>query len=205
MKLLFLSCLLVVLESTKVIRCQEPRPCETPKQWEAKYFEFDSIKGEQTRAHITYDAIYRRERVVEEYLHGKDKDYFDVLYLHSTRLMYVYNFKTKKCTIEQINRPWRNFGIPRNASSLGEAYIGASGVPKAHLLVTFWRDEIKDEKGNKYEYSGVWTHDACLPVTVALSSTTAKVNAVMNFFDIVSGISNPDVFIPRKECRENSP
>jgi hypothetical protein len=146
MKLLFLACLLVVLESTKVIQCQEPRPCETPKQWEAKYFEFDSIKGEQTRAHITYDAIYRRERVVEEYLHGKDKDYFDVLYLHSTRLMYVYNFKTKKCTIEQINRPWRNFGIPRNASSLGEAYIGASGVPKAHLLVTFWRDEIKDEK-----------------------------------------------------------
>lgn len=117
--------------------------------------------------------------------------------------MYVYNFKTKNCSVEKIDRPWRNFGVPKNATNMGEAYIGSSAVHKAHLLVTSWKDEMTDKKGNKYEYTGVWTLEACLPITITFYSDTAKVHSIMNFFDIVPGISNPDDFIPRKECRKS--
>ncbi len=37
---------------------------------------------------------------------------------------YEFNFKTRKCVKNAITRPWRNFGVPPNATFYGESYIG---------------------------------------------------------------------------------
>ena len=79
------------------------------------------MRHDRIRARISYDAIYKRERVIEEYQLGREDNFFDVLYLHNQNVEYRYNLKTKVCTKQQVTREWRNFGIPSNAKSLGES------------------------------------------------------------------------------------
>lgn len=53
---------------------QVPVPCITPPQWEARYLAYDPYKASSIRARLSYDAIYRRERIVEEFQLGKEDD-----------------------------------------------------------------------------------------------------------------------------------
>lgn len=193
-------CFVVLAVTITAISCQVPTPCFTPPQWGARYFEYDPIRQDRTRARIWYDAVYQRERIIEEYTLGTDDEFYDILYLHSQQIQYVFSFKNKTCTKTPIDRPWRNFGIPANATSLGESYLGSSAVPNANLLTTIWQDTETDSQGNKYEYMGVWTYEACLPVTITYFSDNAKFNTHVTFVDIIPGIDDPNAFIPRKEC-----
>ncbi|CAF0898910.1 unnamed protein product [Brachionus calyciflorus] len=179
---------------------QKPVPCTSPPQWEARVFSYDPFQKDTIMARITYDAIYKRERIVEEVKLGDQDDFYDVLYLHNQQIEYRFNFKTKECTKQAITRPWRDFGIPANATSNGESYIGSSAVPNANVLLTLWSKEFTNEKGNKIDYTGAWTYEACLPVSSHYFSKEENINTHTNFFDIVPGIDNPNVFIPRKEC-----
>ena len=62
--------------------------------------------------------------------------------------------RTKQCVRQPITTPWRNFGIPVNATSYGENYIGSSAVPNANLLTTVWGYNVTDSQGNKGLYMG---------------------------------------------------
>ncbi len=106
------------------------------------------------RGHVVYDAVYQRERVIEEQQLGKDVEFMDSLYLYNQKIQYDFNLKTKVCKKNPISRPWRNYGIPANATNYGESYIGSSAVPNANLLATLWGANITDSQGNKYEYYG---------------------------------------------------
>ena len=138
--------------------------------------------------------------MIEEYILGSSDNFYDILYLHSQKIQYVYDLKAKTCTKQTIDRQWRDFGIPQNATSLGESYIGSSAVPNAGVLTTIWSDKFNDEKGNEYNYLGVWTYEACLPVYVVISSPAGGVDRHVSFFDITPGIDDPNVFTPRPEC-----
>ena len=166
-----------------------------------RYEGFDTVKKDYIRAHITYDAIYQRERVIEEYVLGSDDEYFDVLYLHQQNIEYVFNLKTRNCTTRPRTRPWINFGVPQNATSYGESYLGSDAVPNANVLTTLWGYQFVDQKGDKIDYFGIWTYEACLPIHVRYVAEDAQFDAHYNFFDITPGISDPSVFIPRKECQ----
>jgi len=48
-------------------------------------------------------------------------------------------------------------------------------------------------------YIGTWTYEGCLPVSRATSSEKYG-NEILSFFDIIVGIGDPNVFIPRQEC-----
>jgi hypothetical protein len=179
---------------------QKPKPCQTPSQWEARYSGFDSVKNDYVRAHISYDSTYKRERIIEERVLGTDEEYFDVLFLHNPGIEYRLNLKTKNCTTQPITRPWVNFGIPENATNLGESYIGSSAVPNANLLTTLWREQFVDTRGDKIDYFGVWTYEACLPIHIRYFAEDAQFDVSYDFFDIVPGIEDPSVFSPPREC-----
>jgi hypothetical protein len=182
--MLFALCLIVCFSS---VLAQKPTPCQTPPQWEARYTGYDSVKKDYVRAHLTYDAVYKRERVIEERVLGSDKEFYDVLYLHNQGIEYRVDLKTKNCTKQSITRPWVNFGIPANATSFGESYLGSSAVPNANVLASLWGLQFVDTRGDKIDYFGVWTYEACLPVHVRYVAEDAQFDIVYNFFDIVPG------------------
>ncbi len=87
---------------------------------------------------LSYDAVYRRERIAEELDVGTEQDFYDILSLFDSKIEFAYNYKTRTCARREITRPWRDFGINANDTSYGEAYIGSSAFPGSGVLVTIW-------------------------------------------------------------------
>ena len=49
--------------------------------------------------------------------------------------MYIVDFKTKKCNITTINRPFRQRGVIPGSKFEGEVVIGAAAIPNESVTV----------------------------------------------------------------------
>lgn len=120
------------------VAAQAPQPCVTPKQWEANFFEANEQRGFTIRGRLSYDAVYHRERIIEQFNVGQQERAFEIIVLYDLNIEYVYDFSTRNCTHRALSRTWRDFGIPPNARSVGEAYIGSSAVLSGNILTSLW-------------------------------------------------------------------
>ncbi|XP_035700255.1 mammalian ependymin-related protein 1-like [Branchiostoma floridae] len=190
--LLLFSAVCVAVSYSQVLQ-----PCSPPSLWEARVSRIDPEKRFAERARISYDATNRRIRLIEEVLIRDDKDYFDVLFIHNTEpgTEYRFNLKTKECQKREIADAWRPFQVPPNSTFLGEGYIGTGAVPGAGVLTQLWSNTFENED----KYFGVYTAEGCIPIQEEFySRRTGLVSST--FFDVTAGISDPNVFIPPREC-----
>ena len=127
-------------------------------------------------------------RLIEEHVLGSDREFYDNLFLFNKNIFYQFNLKTRECTKQPLQNPWVNFGVPENATSIGESYIGSSAVSNANILTTMWTGNYIDNEGNKIEYTGVWSYEGCLPITTINANEKYGVTYV-NLFDITLGIN----------------
>ncbi|CAF0959794.1 unnamed protein product [Rotaria magnacalcarata] len=181
------------------VAAQQPQPCVTPQQWEANLFDYSEPNRFMVRGRLSYDATNHRERLLEEVEVGNDREYYDVIALFDLQTEFIYNYKAHNCSRQPLTRPWRDFGIRPDARSFGEAYIGTSALPGLGLLVTMWGTNHTTPSNDTVRTFGTWTYRACLPVSF-ISHSTQMGRTQSSFFDIVAGISDPNVFIPRPEC-----
>lgn len=137
-----------------LVLSQKPVPCTTPQQWEARFFQFDEEKALFGRGHYSYDSIYKRERIIDEYTLQNDREAFDTLRLYNQNIEFNFHLRTRICTKSQIQVPWKNFGLPDNATSYGESYIGSSAFPNAFVLATIWGYNYTDSLGTQAFYHG---------------------------------------------------
>ena len=186
--------LLVVLCCLVVVYAQVPRPCESPKQWEGRFFRYDRDKAFQQIAKLSYDETNTRAREIEEIEFGSDREIYDVLYLHNVGKEYRLNIKTRKCNVTALTRPFRPYGVPPGAQFDGSATIGAAGIPGESLVVENWSLVDGDDK-----FYGVVSSPDCVPIEYAFYSQRTSL-ITTTFFDINVGITDPNVFIPPREC-----
>ncbi|XP_074654601.1 mammalian ependymin-related protein 1-like [Tubulanus polymorphus] len=173
---------------------QAPKPCDAPVRMEAKIITLDLSKKFESRARYTYDAVYRRERIVDEVNIVDKKEYYDIIRLHDVGKEYRLNLKTKICQTVPITTPWRAIEIPRNATNYGEAFIGSSSSFADGVLVQIWGGDTPEGR-----YLGVWTLKDCIPIHDTFISKRFGLIQT-SLFDVVLGIVDPNVFIPPKEC-----
>ena len=121
-----------------VALAHQPKPCTSPQQWEGRVFDINEKQKVTLQGIISYDATYHRTRVIEDIQTSHDDIVLDVLELHDAKLQFIYNLKYQNCSRLPIEHPWKDYGIPENATSYGEAYIGTSSIPGAGVLVTLW-------------------------------------------------------------------
>ena len=121
-----------------LVAAQVPIPCTTPQQWEANIFEVNEQNRFMVRGRLSYDAVYHRERLIEVVDVDRSENTYEIIALFDLKIEYIYDFKARNCTHRTVNRPWRDFGIPPESRSLGEAYVGTSAIPGAGILTTFW-------------------------------------------------------------------
>lgn len=117
---------------------QQPTPCTSPPQWEARIFDTNEEQNLVIVGRFSYDSIYHRERLIDEIEEGTTVDNYDTVSLFDLQVEYAYNFRARNCTRRPITRAWRDFGIRPTDTSYGEAYVGSSSVPGAGMLVTLW-------------------------------------------------------------------
>jgi hypothetical protein len=129
---------ILVLCLVGIAVAQRPQPCITPPQWEARVFDTNEQQRLAVRGRLSYDAVYHRERIIDEVDEGPTVDNYDTISLFDLKVEFIFNFRLRNCSRREITRPWRDFGIRANDTSYGEAYIGSSAVPGANILVTIW-------------------------------------------------------------------
>ncbi|CAF3430482.1 unnamed protein product [Rotaria sp. Silwood1] len=178
---------------------QQPIPCTTPPQWEGRIYDFNEQQKFSLGGRLSYDATYHRERLVDEIDEASQEDFFDTIALFDSKIEFVYNFKARNCTRRELTRPWRDFGIRPTDRSFGEAYIGSSIFPDTGVLVTIWAGNFTLPSNDTIDYISTWTYRGCLPVS-RTSFSQKFGTSHLSFYDITVGISDPNVFIPRREC-----
>ncbi len=121
-----------------LVAAQVPVPCTTPQQWEASIFEVNEQNQFMVRGRLSYDAVYHRERIIEEVDVGRTDDVYEIIALYDLKIEYIYDFKARNCSHRAVTRPWRDFGIAPDSRSLGEAYVGTSAIAGAGILTSLW-------------------------------------------------------------------
>ncbi|CAF1396542.1 unnamed protein product [Rotaria sp. Silwood1] len=181
-----------------VVVAQQPRPCASSSQWEALIIDHINDEKITVQGKLSYDSLYQRERFIEEVVVGDDY-YYETIALFQAQLEFVINLTARNCSRLPLTRPWRDFAIRPDARSYGEAYIGSSASPSTGLLVTIWGGNYTTPSNDTVNYIGMWTYEACLPVSQ--TSTHPKYGTShQSFYDVSGGISDPNVFIPPREC-----
>eukprot|EP00118_Oscarella_pearsei_P024435 m.306069 g.306069 ORF g.306069 m.306069 type:complete len:191 (+) comp40936_c0_seq1:60-632(+) len=170
-------------------------PCNPPLQWESQEHRFSEQYGYFIRRKLSSDEINLRERRIEEVdnFFNHSRDFFDELFLYKERVYYQLNLRTRQCEKRPLLEPFHTHGVPPNVTGAGQSYIGTAADPQAGLLTNAYKGYT--ERGY---YFGVFTAVGCLPVYHTYFSTQGYTNSF--YYDIVGGISDPNVFIPPPEC-----
>jgi len=172
--------------------------CSPPQVWEGKLQEnFFKMGVSIPYGRLSYDGENRRTRTIEIVQNGTEKNAYDILYYQRCRTMFVYNLNTKECQRIKIDVPWKPMEIPENATYLGDAYAGSAGVPLGGLLVQTWTGNRTEQGGFTYMFT--LTRHGCIPLSyTAWGKNIGLITA--NFYDIILGIEDPNVFRPPEAC-----
>ncbi|XP_067681482.1 mammalian ependymin-related protein 1-like [Haliotis asinina] len=174
-----------------VALAQEPHPCESPSQFQGRLSIFDEDRQLGAFGRFAYDDTNRRFRETEEMAIGRDREYYDRLYLYSKNLAYHLNLRTRNCTITTLTSPSIPFTVPRDARLRDEGVIG---INDEQVTTVNFDGSLA---GNSYFITA--TSMDCLPVTVVITSNSAGV-VLRQFYDITLGLADPNVFTPPQEC-----
>ncbi|XP_052769069.1 mammalian ependymin-related protein 1-like [Mya arenaria] len=175
---------------------QTPTPCQSPMEWTGQRMVIDSSKSFYERARVYYDATNKRVRHVEEIEQGRERDFYDVLYLFNEKKEYRVNLHTKKCNVTTLTREFRPVGVPADAKFFGVAEIGAPNIPLEHLTtVTFGGNYTTD----KVRYLTTVTSPDCVPIADNYyNDVTGYVET--RYFEIRPGTVDPAHFQPDSSC-----
>jgi len=180
------------------VYAQHPRHCRAPDEFEAHVDEWDHKQQWGLRARFVYDSDLERTATYEEIMNGTDDDYFHSIHLHREHKTYRINLKSKVCTVENLDRPFRRIEIPKDAHFVGEAIVGTNAFADSGVLTTHWHHHSDSPK---FEWFGVYTDRdlGCVPVMDHFHDD--KVGTVeTRFYDVVLGISDPNIFVPPSSC-----
>jgi len=189
---------LIAVAGVALVAAQHPRHCVAPLEFEAHAFQMAPKEQFFRRGHFAYDARNERTSLFEEVQNGTDDEGYHVIELFRERRAYRFNFKTKVCTVEEIKHRFHRIEVPRNASFVGEAIIGTNAFENSGLLTNHWAHE---DKAEHWSWFGVYTprEAGCVPIMDDFHDETHG-RVTTQFFDVVLGIGDPNVFVPEHEC-----
>ncbi|CAF0830176.1 unnamed protein product [Adineta ricciae] len=178
---------------------QTPKPCTSPRQWEARVHSSNPNLDADLLGRFSYDSVFQRTRILQRVKVGRTETYYDIISLYHDKLAFMIDMKTAKCSRFNFDQPWRDFGIQPDATPLGVAYIGSSALSDATLLVTIWTGKEIIPINETARYIDTWTRNSCLPVSNIVFEPSGSVNH-LRYYDVTLGINDPNVFIPPEKC-----
>jgi Ependymin len=169
--------------------------CESPTVWEGRQLVNDPTKNFARSSAVFYDAPNERIATIDEiFADGQNRTFYHTILNHPAKKMYLIDITKKTCETRTIDFPWRQYGIPANATFFGDFEIGSDAVPGAGVQIQRW-GEHRDDRF----WEGTFTSIGCLPVhDIFFDKRVGVVHT--DFFDLVLGISDPNVFVPPPFC-----
>lgn len=175
---------------------QKPRPCESPALLEGRIFSAAPSKHVEVLGLFSYDGYLHRFHIAEEIITGKQTLFVNYIMLFKESLLYKISFHNKTCERLPLSVPFRPLEVPQDASFGGQLIIGGSSKPGEGLLVNLWKGTDPQTKGR---YMMTFTEFGCLPIQQNYFSKETG-GVFTSFFDMTTGIRDPNVFIPPPFC-----
>ncbi|XP_043538537.1 mammalian ependymin-related protein 1-like [Chiloscyllium plagiosum] len=173
----------------------QPQPCYGPKLLEGQMVTFDPSKHFEMWSKFAFDGI--QKRICTKSVLMMDKGVKISVYnflLYKENIMFQFYPQNNTCVKTPLRVPFLPIAIPRNATFVSQIYIGGSSAPREGILANVWSGEI-----NTVHYMATFTEVGCLPVSeVIYTKETGWVTEM--FYDLTTGISDPNVFIPPPKC-----
>jgi hypothetical protein len=182
-----------------VVFAQHPRHCDAPWEFEAHAWQADPHNQFFRQGHFAYDAWNERTSIFEEVVNGTDQEYYHDIHLFREHRLYRFNLKTKVCTVQNVDFPFRPIHIPHSSHFIRDAIVGTNAFPNSGVLTTQWEERNATEQ---FSWFGVFTDRevGCVPVMDHYRNEAYMINLRTEFYDVVLGISDPNIFIPDSSC-----
>lgn len=189
--------LLILLIVILGVSAQSPKICIAPGQFHTRMSQYNHGDDTIRRFIWVYDSENKREVLFEEMdAFTPGRKFYEYLIFSKENIMYTFDLRTHECSKSTPRRPWRDFGIPNNATFENEYTIGGPGEA---FLAQEWSDRIPFRSSERW--IGVFTLNECYPVReVIIANENVTETTTTNFYDTVMGIPNPNDFIPPREC-----
>uniref|UniRef100_A0A8C6S8A4 Ependymin n=2 Tax=Neogobius melanostomus TaxID=47308 RepID=A0A8C6S8A4_9GOBI len=191
--LLLLACLLGLSLGASLER--KPHHCKSPPLLTGA-FTF-ATQNEKAWAYggYEYDAMGERIRIFEVGTYDKKNFTYNALLLYREGVMYEINDQAKTCKKNPLQTDFKPFGVPANATLLGQAVIGSSSGPGQGLLVNSWTGQFP----NGVKYMMTMTAFGCIPVSY-LYQTKEFGWVSVSYINNVMGIVDPGALNPPPFC-----
>ncbi|MCI3311125.1 hypothetical protein MP969_26095, partial [Escherichia coli] len=186
---------LVLLSLAVCTLAQIPSPCPGPRQFTGNFRTVDRERQFEIDGKIYYDEDNQRIREFEFEQIGSEKSFYDKLKLYTLNIEYRVDLHTRKCNVTAPRRPWFPIGVPPEARFAGEGTLGVVGQPNEQVTIAFFNGNFQ---GTPYFVSV--TQPDCFPVQSGIFFNGSAGFEHTEFFDLVSGITDPMAFIPPREC-----
>ncbi|CAM4509169.1 hypothetical protein PO909_024995 [Leuciscus waleckii] len=196
MKSLLLLSLVLLLIWTGSCSAQRPRRCHTPPLLSGSMSVSAREGQDWAFAKYRYDAIGQRIRVWEFGTHESESFHLNMLFLFREHVVYSMDYKNRTCQKNPLHSAFHPSHIPRNASWLAQVVLGGSSAPGEGLLVNTWTGDVPETAG---KYMATVTEFGCIPVST-LYYTPQSGWIVTTYFNAVTGIEDPEQFIPPPFC-----
>ncbi|XP_051502018.1 ependymin-like 1 [Myxocyprinus asiaticus] len=193
--LVFFGLLLFLTESCLA---QKPHPCRSPPLLSGSMSVSAKDGQDWAFAKYRYDAFGQRIRLWEFGQHDSKSFHLNMLFLFREGVVYTIDRRNKTCQKNPLHVAFHPSEIPRNASLLSQVVLGGSSAPGEGLLVNTWTGVVPETQG---KYLATVTEFGCIPVsTLYYTAETGWV--VTTYFNAVTGIEDPDQFIPPSFCTD---
>jgi hypothetical protein len=190
--------LCVVLSFAALANSQIPQPCAAPPEWTAKFFGRDRGRGFSDKGVMFYDSNRQRIAYLVEVDGSEGKDFYHEILLYKEGKMYIEDRDTRECTVSDLKDTFRPIHIPANATFEAEFFLGTSGIAGAGVLVEAWTGKTTNPNGDYYV---LVTAEGCVIVNDFFFNEDTSDFIQTYFFDVVSGITDPNEFVPPSDCK----
>ncbi|KAI7814668.1 ependymin-like 1 [Triplophysa rosa] len=193
-----LLCFGVLVFGTGVGLGQKPHPCRTPPLLSGSMTVTAKEGQDWVFAKYRYDAFGQRIRLWEFGKSDSKTFHLNMLFLFREGVVYNIDYRNETCQKNVLHTTFHPSEVPHNASLLSQVILGGSSAPGEGLLVNTWTGVLPETQG---KYLATVTEFGCIPVS-SLYYTPQTGWVVTSFFNAVTGIEDPEQFIPPSFCTD---
>ncbi|XP_067303778.1 ependymin-like 1 [Pseudorasbora parva] len=177
---------------------QKPRRCRTPPLLSGSMSVSAREGQDWAFAKYRYDAFGQRIRLWEFGNVDNKSFHLNMLFLFREGVVYSINYRNRTCQKNPLHAAFHPSHIPHNASLVAQVILGGSSAPGEGLLVNTWTGDVPQTGG---KYMATVTEFGCIPVST-LYYTERSGWVVTTYFNAVTGVEDPEQFLPPKFCHD---
>ncbi|KAJ8337520.1 hypothetical protein SKAU_G00364860 [Synaphobranchus kaupii] len=150
-----------------------------------------------TYGRYKYDALGKKVRFFEMGMYKNTTFSVDLLVLFNEGVLYEIDWTRFRCTKKALRTEFQPMQVPKDAVLMGQTIMGTASAFAQGLLVNTWVGQIKETNA---KYMSVFTGIGCVPLSY-MEHNEKTGWAMVNYFNNMLGIDNPQAFFPPSICR----